>query len=69
MVVSYMPVKELSGTLVCVKDITESVYNVYNIRNVFVAVMAGFMFVLALFINQIVRRLLRQFYEDVDSQR
>lgn len=69
LVVSYMPVKELSGTLICVKDITASVYNVYNIRNVFVAVMAGFLFVLAIFINQIVRGLLRQFYDILRSIR
>ena len=69
LVVSYMPVKELSGTLICVKDITESVYNVYNIRNVFVAVMAGFLFILAIFINQIVRGLLRQFYDILRSIR
>ena len=42
LVVSYMPVKELSGTLVCVKDITSSITEVYNIRNVFVAVRVGF---------------------------
>jgi len=69
LVVSYMPVKELSGTLICVKDITASVYNVYNIRNVFVAVMAGFLFILAIFINQIVRGLLRQFYDILRSIR
>jgi len=69
MVVSYMPVKELSGTLICVKDITESVYNVYNIRNVFVAIMSGFMVILAVFINQIVRGLLRQFYDILRSIR
>jgi len=68
-VVSYMPVKELSGTLICVKDITASVYNVYNIRNVFVAIMAGFLCVLAFYINQIVRRLLRQFYDILRSIR
>lgn len=69
LVVSYMPVKELSGTLICVKDITASVYNVYNIRNVFVAVMSGFMVILAIFINQIVRGLLRQFYDILRSIR
>ena len=69
LIVSYMPVKELSGTLICVKDITDSVQNVYNIRNVFVAVMVGFLCVLAIFINQIVRGLLRQFYDILRSIR
>ncbi len=69
LVVSYMPVKELAGTLICVKDITSSVYNVYNIRNAFVTVMAGFLCILAFFINQIVRGLLRQFYDILRSIR
>lgn len=69
LVVSYMPVKELSGTLVCVKDITEGMDNVTYIRNVFVAVMSVFMFVLVIFINQIVRGLLHQFYDILRSIR
>ncbi len=69
LVVSYMTVNELSGTLICVKDITENVQRVYNVRNVFCMVMLLFMGVLALFINQIVRHLLRQFYEILKSIR
>ncbi len=63
LVVSYMQVKELSGVLICVKDITDGVHNVYRIRNIFVAVMFLVLILLAVFINQIVQRLLRQFYE------
>lgn len=69
LVISYMPVKELSGTLICVKNITDSVHRVYNIRNIFVAVMIVLLIVLAIFINQIVQHLLKQFYEILKSIR
>ena len=42
LVISYMQVRELSGTLICVKDITKNVHNVYFMRDVFVAVMLAF---------------------------
>lgn len=69
LVVSYMPVNELSGTLVCVKNITGGIHEVHNIRNVFLTVMLGFLCVLAIFINQIVRGLLHQFYDILHSIR
>lgn len=69
MVVSYMQVKELGGILVCVKDITENVHEVYDIRNIFTLVMLIFVFVLAVFINNIVKHLLKQFYEILRSIR
>ena len=69
LVVTYMPVNELEGMLVCVKDITAGVQNVYNIRNVFVLVMCGFICILAYFINQLVSGMLRQFYDILRSIR
>lgn len=63
LVISYMPVRELSGTLICVKDITKNVHNVYFMRDVFVAVMFAFIILLAFFINRIVQHMLKQFYE------
>lgn len=69
LVVSYMPVKELEGTLVCVKNITENVHGVYTIRNAFVLVMLLSLTVLAFFINAIVLHLLKQFYEILRSIR
>lgn len=63
LVVTCLPIRELDGTLVCVKDITEGVHRVYRIRNIFVAVMVVFMCILAYFINGIVQHLLGQFYE------
>lgn len=68
-VVSYLPVKELGGTLICVKNITGNVHEVYNIRTVFILVMLAFLVVLIFFINAIVRKLLRQFYEILRSIR
>lgn len=69
LIVTYLPVRELSGVLVCVKDITVSIQEVHNIRNVFVVVMLLFLGVLVYFINQIVQHLLKQFYDILCSIR
>lgn len=69
LVVSFMQVKELGGLLVCVKDITENVQEVYAIRNMFVVVMLLFLVLLVYVINQIVRHFLKQFYEILRSIR
>lgn len=69
LVISYMQVRELEGTLICVKDITQSVQEVYRIRNIFVAIMILFLGMLALVINHIVQHLLRQFYRILRSIR
>lgn len=69
LIVTYLPVKELSGVLVCVKDITQNIKEVHDIRNIFVVVMLMLIGVLAFFINSIVQRLLKQFYEILRSIR
>lgn len=69
LVVSYMPVKELSGTLICVKNISDGIRGVYYIRDTFIVILTFFVFVLAIFINQIVRGLLKQFYAILRSIR
>lgn len=69
LIVTYLPIKELSGVLVCVKDITQNIKEVYDIRNIFVVVMLIFIGVLVFFINSIVQRLLRQFYDILRSIR
>ena len=69
LIVSYMPMRELSGTLVCVKDITETLGGVMRIRNIFIIVMLFFTVVLVFFINFIVQRLLRRFYDILKSIR
>lgn len=69
LIISYMPVKELSGSLVCVKDITDGLNKVYRMRNLFAVVIVLTIVLLAFFINWIVKRLLRQFYEILKSIR
>lgn len=69
LVVTYLTIQEMKGVLVCVKDITESVHEVYEMRNIFVAVMIVFLIALAFFINGIVQHLLKQFYEILRSIR
>lgn len=69
LVVASMPVKELSGKLISVKDITEGIKQVYLIRNVFIFAMIVLTIVLAIVINWIVLRLLHQLYEILKSIR
>ena len=69
LIVSYLPIHELDGVLVCVKDITGNVHEVYRMRNIFVMAMIAFLIVLALVVNGIVRHLLKQFYEIMRSIR
>ena len=63
LIVSYLPLQELNGTLLCVKNITSNIHHVYRMRNTFVAVMLVFLVVLTFFINAIVKHLLKQLYE------
>lgn len=67
LVVSAFYSKKLSGTLICVMDITENVKKVYDTRNIFVAVMIVVLILLAFVIDFIVKRMLRQFYVILDS--
>lgn len=69
LVVSYMPVNELDGTLVCVKDITDNVKGVSDIRNIFLWGMIGLLVLLAVFTDRIVHHLLKRFYDILSSIR
>lgn len=69
LIVSGLYVRELRGTLLSVKDISENVRYVYRMRNIFVAVMLVILVGLAFLINAVVKRLLRQFYEILKSIR
>lgn len=69
MIVSYVHVRELQGTLLSVRNISENVRYVYRMRNSFVLVMFILLVGLAFLINVIVKRLLRQFYEILKSIR
>lgn len=69
LVISQVYFKDLGGTLVSVQDITAGVGAVYRSRNLFVVIMSFLMVALAFFVNQIVKRMLRQFYEILKSIR
>lgn len=62
LVVSFLPIREMDGTLLCVKDITAGIHHVYEMRNIFVISMLAFLGILVFFIDWIVKQLLRQLY-------
>lgn len=69
LVVGYMPLKELNGTLICVHNITAEVQQVYDMRTVYIIAMILLLIVLAFVINWIVRSVLREFYDILHSIR
>lgn len=69
LVVSGMYIREMSGTLICVKDITSDINRVKWSRLLFFIGMAVLTVFLALVINLIVQHLLRKFYEILKSIR
>lgn len=69
LVVSYLYIREMQGTLLSVKNISENVRYVYRMRNSFVAVMLVIIVGMAFLINGIVTHLLRQFYDILKSIR
>ena len=69
LIVSYSYIREMQGTLVSVKDITEAVRYVYRMRNSFVVIMLVLIVGLAFLIHWIVMRLLRHFYDILKSIR
>lgn len=69
LVVSGMYIREMSGTLICVKDITSAINRVRWSHLLFFIGMAVLTFFLALVINLIVQHLLGKFYEILKSIR
>lgn len=69
LIVSYLHIREMQGTLLSVKNISENVRYVHWMRNSFVAIMVIIMVGLAFLINYIVMCLLRQFYDILKSIR
>ncbi len=68
-VIGYLPVKELSGSLICVDSIAPEIGKIRNMRNVFILIMAVLLFFLINLINYIVKSLLSQFYSILFSIR
>ena len=69
LVVSGMYIREMSGTLICVKDISSDINRVRWSRLLFFIGMAVLTVFLALVINLIVQHLIRKFYEILKSIR
>ncbi|MBD5449390.1 MAG: histidine kinase [Lachnospiraceae bacterium] len=69
LIVSYLYVKDMQGTLLSVKNISANVRYVYRMRNVFVIIMLVIIIGLAFLINYIVKSLLWQFYNILRSIR
>lgn len=69
LIVSSTYMKEVDGTLFSVRNITESIWNVYKIRYIFLACVLLLAIVLGFVINMVVKRLLRQFYTILKSIR
>lgn len=69
MIVGYLPLKELGGNLVCIKNISQEIQEVYNLRLMFVVFMVLILIAVAFFINLVVRGVLRKFYDILHSIR
>ena len=69
LVVASLPIQELNGSLICVKDISSNMREIYNMRVVYIIVMILLLAAIASVIDLIVNRLLRQFYEILGSIR
>ena len=61
-VISGMYIKELSGTLVSVEDISDSLNEVYKQRNIFVLWMIVILILLSFVVDLLVRQVLKSFY-------
>lgn len=68
-VVTSLYVKELGGTLLFVRDISDEVKHIYHIRNMFIIMMVILLIALSFLINGIVNRMLQQFYSILKSIR
>ncbi len=62
-VIGYMPVKELSGTLICVHSAEAELARIRTLRNGFVLIMAFILLFLVFVINIVVKSLLHQLYD------
>lgn len=69
LIISYLYIREMQGTLLSVKNISGNMNYVHWMRNSFVAVILVFVVGLAFLINFIVTRLLGQFYDILKSIR
>lgn len=69
LLVGILPVKELNGTWIQVYDLSGEMESIWNQRNLFIMIMLAFLLLLTLFINQVVKGVLSQFYNILFSIR
>ena len=69
LIVTAYPENELGGTILGIKDITAEIQKVYRARSWFIGGMILLLIGVAFIINWIVLRMLRQFYEILQSMR
>lgn len=69
LIISSLYVKELGGTLFCVRDITKNLHQLYQTLYMFLCIMIVIVVILVFVINYIVKQLLRQFYDILKSIR
>lgn len=62
LIVAYQTIREMDGILVMVYDITEELHEVQTTRNISLFAVIGIMALVVLFVNAIVKHMLRQFY-------
>ena len=68
-IVGYLPVKELSGSLICVDSAAAEIGRIRELRNLFILIMSVIMVFLIVVINFVVKSLLGQFYRILYSIR
>lgn len=68
-VVGFLPVKELSGSLIYVDSIASEIGRIHNMRAFFILIMVGILMCLIVLINFVVKSLLSQFYSILFSIR
>lgn len=62
-IISYLYIKSMDGTLMSVQNISGKLNRIYRMRTIFIYAMFAIVIGLTFFINHIVKRLLKHFYE------
>lgn len=69
LIVGYMPIRELSGGLVCIRNLDNEIGRIHSSRNYFILLILLATVVLVLLVNLITKLLLKQFYSILNSIR
>lgn len=69
LIVGYIPIKELSGELICIRSMDGEIGRIHESRNYFILLALLLLAVLVLLVNLITKVLLKQFYSILNSIR